>query len=96
MRGDSPSTRGNGFRGKGGPRVCGSQERRQARARAPSGNAWTDSKLVHVFPELAPEELALNAMYRPVSGLWMALVRWLAEDPRRLDSYGPPMWNQSW
>ncbi|AKJ04804.1 hypothetical protein ATI61_101125 [Archangium gephyra] len=60
----------------------------------PSGNAWTDAKLVHFFPELAPTELALNAMSRPVSNLWMALVRWLAEDPRRLDAYGPPMWNR--
>jgi uncharacterized membrane protein len=62
--------------------------------RDPSGNAWTDSKLVHVFPELSPEELALNAMSRPVSALWMALVRWLAEDPRRLEAYGPPMWKR--
>ena len=62
--------------------------------KAPSGKAWTDEKLVHFFPELAPAELALNAMSRPVSLLWMALVRWLAEDPRRLESYGPPMWNR--
>jgi hypothetical protein len=59
----------------------------------PSGRAWTDGKLVHFFPELAPTELALNAMSGPVSAYWMALVRWLAEDPKRLESYGPPMWN---
>lgn len=59
----------------------------------PSGNAWTDWELARFFPEFEPKQLALNAMYGPVSGHWRALVQWLAEDPRRLDSYGPAMWS---